>query len=220
VALDVRISPNGRLLAFTVLLSRLNTNPSPNEPGGEDLGTSVWVTRLGDARLINQERTPQAPSWIDNSRFLVFTPYLFHTTDVWTVNVGGRGSAWFQDLATVDPLDPTDGAPLNNGELTRARDKLALVRGPNTPALGDPTAIRVYSVAGLTERPVERCDLGEATRVRFEPPTWSPNGRGLAWSDARGIWATTDACAAAPRLLIRGAGQPDWGPANVPTRKR
>ena len=225
VALDVRISPNGRLIAFTIVLVRRNQDPDPGDPGGEDLGTSVWVTKLGNAKLINQERTPQSPSWIGNRRFLVFTPYLFHTTDVWSVTVGGRNQEWFQDLAVVNPLDPTDGAPLNNGELTRAADKLALIRGPNTSAVGDPTSIRIYSVQDLSSRPAERCDLREATRVRYEPPTWAPNGRALAWSERSGIWSTPIAdgsgdCGADPRLLIRGAGQPDWGPANVPRRRR
>jgi hypothetical protein len=225
LALDVRISPNGRLIAFTIVLVRRNQDPDPNEPGGEDLGTSVWVTQLGNAKLINNERTPQSPSWIGNRRFLVFTPYIFHTTDVWSVTVGGGNQAWFQDREEVDPLDPSDGAPLNNGELTRAGDKLALIRGPNTPAVGDPTSIRVYAVQGFSSRPVERCDLRVANRVRYEPPTWAPNGRALAWSDRNGIWSTPIAngagnCGADPRLLIRGAGQPDWGPARVPRRGR
>ena len=225
VALDVRISPNGRLIAFTIALVRRNQDPDPNQPAGEDLGTNVWVSKLGNARLINRERTPQSPSWIGNRRFLVFTPYLFHTTDVWSVRVGGRNQGWFQDLAVVDPLDPTDGAPLNNGELTRAGDKLALIRGPNTSVVGDPTSIRVYAVSDLFTRPVERCDLRQAPRVRYEPPTWAPNGRALAWSERSGIWSTSIAdgsgdCGADPKLLIRGAGQPDWGPARVPRRRR
>ena len=225
LALDVRISPNGRLIAFTIVLVRRNEDPDPNEPGGEDLGTSVWVTKLGNAKLINQERTPQSPSWVGNRRFLVFTPYLFHTSDVWSVTVGGRNQEWFQDLAVVDPLDPTDGAPLNNGELTRAGDKLALIRGPNSSVVGDPTSIRVYAVSDLSSRPVERCDLRTATGVRYEPPTWAPNGRALAWSEGSGIWSTPIAngsgdCGADPKLLIRRAGQPDWGPAPIPRRRR
>jgi hypothetical protein len=224
IALDVRISPNGRLIAFTIVLVRENQDADPDEPAGENYDTSVWVTKLGNAKLINRERTPQSPSWVGNRRFLVFTPYLYHTTDVWSVRVGGRNQPWFQDREQVDPLDPTDGAPLNNGELTGEGDKLALIRGPNTPAVGDPTSIRVYAVRNLSSRPVARCDLREATRVRYESPTWSPNGRALAWSERSGIWSTRIAdgsgdCGANPRRLIRGAGQPDWGPAGVPTRR-
>jgi hypothetical protein len=205
------------------VLVRENQDADPNEPAGEDYDTSVWVTKLGNAKLINRERTPQSPSWAGNRRFLVFTPYLYHTTDVWSVKVGGSNQAWFQDREEVDPLDPTDGAPLNNGELTREGDNLALIRGPNTPAVGDPTAIRVYAVRNLSSRPAVRCDLREATRVRYEPPTWAPNGRALAWSERNGIWSTRIAdgsgdCRANPKLLIRGAGQPDWGPAGVPRR--
>ena len=219
VAIDVRISPNGRLIAFTVVMVRKEQNPSPNQPTGESYGTNVWVTRLGDAKLINDEREPQSPSWIGNGRLLVHTPFMYHNTDVWTVAVGGSNAPWFQDREQVDPLDPSDGAPLNNSELARRGDKLALVRGPNTDVVGDPTMIRVYSVSSLGARPAVRCDLREAARVRYEPPTWAPSGRALAWSERTGIWSSPIAdgagdCAAAPRLLIRGAGQPDWGPAN------
>ena len=224
VAVDVRISPNGRMIAATIWLTRRNQNPNPNEPGGEDFGTEVWVTQLGNARPINRERMPESPSWIGNGRFLVFTPHIFHTTDVWIVGVRGRNEPWFQDRASVDPLDPTDGAPLNDGELTRRADKLALIRGPNTPVVSDPTSIRVYAVSSLSTRPTERCDLRQASRARFEPPTWSPSGDALAWSERSGIWSTRIAggagdCGAAPRLLIRGAGQPDWGPTGVPRRR-
>lgn len=224
-ALDVRISPDGRHIAFTVWLVVGNQDPDPNEPAGEDIGTAVWVTKLGNAKLVNLERTPQSPSWIDNRRFLVFTPFLYHTEDVWTVVLGDGGSPWFQDLAVVNPLDPTDGAPLNHGELTRAGNKLALVRGPNTDIVSDPTSIRVYSVSSLSARPAARCDLRTASRVRYEGPTWAPDGSAVAWSEASGIWATpiadgTGDCGAAPRRLIGGGGQPDWGPAGVPRKRR
>ena len=224
-ALDVRISPNGRHIAFTIQLTVRNQSPRPPEPRGEDLGTQVWVTRRGNAKPINIERTPQSPSWIDNRRFLVFTPYLFHTEDVWTAVVGGRGGPWFQDRATVNPLDPTDGEPLNNGELTRRSDQLALLRGPNTTALAAPTSIRVYAVSNLSTRPAVRCDLRTASRVRYESPSWSPDGRALVWSEQSGIWTTPIAsgggsCGAAPRLLIARGGQPDWGPADVPRRRK
>ena len=222
---DVRISPDGRHIAFTVHLVVGNQDPDPNEPAGEDLGTAVWVTKLRNAKLINLERTPQSPSWIDNRRFLVFTPFLYHTEDVWTAVLGGVGGPWFQDLEVVNPLDPTDGAPLNHGELTRAGNALALVRGPNSDVVSDPTSIRVYAVSSLSARPAPRCDLRTASGVRFEPPTWAPHGRALAWSEASGIWSTpiadgTGDCAAAPRRLIAGAGQPDWGPAGVPRKRR
>ena len=126
---------------------------------------------------------------------------------------------WFQDRAVVDVLDPSDGEPLDDGEVTRAEDKIAVVRGPNTTASSAPTMVRVYAVSSLSARPTERCDLRAAPNSRIESPTWSPSGRRLAWSERDGIWSSpiasgTGDCAAAPKLLIRGGSQPDWGPAD------
>jgi hypothetical protein len=121
-------------------------------------------------------------------------------------------------------LDPGDGEPLNDGELTRARDKIAVVRGPSTTASSAPTMVRVYAVASLAQRPTERCDLRPAPSTRIESPTWSPDGGSLAWGERSGIWvspiaAGTGACGEAPRLLIAGGSEPDWGPAAVPRRR-
>lgn len=93
------------------------------------------------------------------------------------------------------------------------------MRGPNTVASSGQTMIRVYSVASMTTRPTERCDLRAAPNSRIESPSWSPDGRRLVWSEADGIWVSpiadgTGDCGAAPKLLIRGGSQPDWGSAN------
>jgi hypothetical protein len=75
-------------------------------------------------------------------------------------------------------------------------------------------------VSGLTTRPTELCDLRAAPNTRIEGLTWSPDGRRLAWSEASGIWvspiAAVAGCGAAPKRLIAGGSEPDWGPANVP----
>ena len=47
-------------IAFTVVMVRKNQDPSPNRPTGESYGTNVWVTRLTNAKLINDEREPQS----------------------------------------------------------------------------------------------------------------------------------------------------------------
>jgi hypothetical protein len=98
----------------------------------------------------------------------VFAPDVYHSADAWVVNLSSPDSPrqWFQDRETMNVLDPSDGEPLNDGELTRAHDKIAVVRGPSTTESSAPTMVRVYAMSNLTDRPVERCDLGSAPNTR------------------------------------------------------
>jgi hypothetical protein len=225
IAVDNEISPNGRTLATTIWLTTRTQNPKPGQPTGTDYGTTVWYSRASNGRFLGQTRDAQSPSWIGNGQLLVWAPNVYHSADAWIARVGNdQVRPWFQDRAVVDPLDPTDGEPLDDGELTRRRDKLALVRGPNTTASGTPTMVRGYAVSGLEARPTERCDIQAAPNSRIEHPSWHPGGSRLAWGGRGGIWATSIAggsgdCGASPRLLIRGGSEPDWGRAEMPRRR-
>jgi hypothetical protein len=222
VIIDHAISPDGRRLASTLWITSRAATPRPGEPTGTDFETSVWYSRAKDGKLQGTTDAGQNVTWVTNSRPVVFAPDVYHSADAWIVNLGTPNSPaqWFQDRATVDVLDPSDGEPLNDGEVTRAQDKIAVVRGPNTSASSAPTMIRVYAVSSLSERPTERCDLRSVPNSRIESPSWSPDGERLAWSESSGIWVSpiaggTGDCAAAPKRLIAGGSQPDWGPANV-----
>lgn len=224
VIVDHAISPDGRRLASTLWITTRDATPRPGEPTGTDYGTSVWYSRAKDGRLLaGTTDGGQNVTWVTNSRPIVFVPYVYHAADAWIVNLRNPNypTQWFQDRPTVDPLDPSDGEPLNDGELTRAQDKLAVVRGPSTTASASPTMVRVYAVSSLAQRPTERCDLRAARNTRIESPSWSPDGRRLAWGERSGIWVTpisggSGGCGAAPKRVIAGGSQPDWGPANVP----
>ena len=227
VIIDHAISPDGRRLASTLWITVRDSDPRPGEPTGTDYNTSVWYSRSSDGRLQGTTDAGQNTTWVTNTRPVVFAPYVYHSADAWVVNLANPNNPrqWFQDRATVNVLDPSDGEPLNDGEITRARDKIAVVRGPSTTASAAPTMIRVYTVSNLVDRPTERCDLRPAPSSRIESPSWSPDGKQLAWGERSGIWVSpiaggTGDCAAAPKQLIRGGSQPDWGPANVPKRKR
>ena len=223
VIVDHSISPNGRWLASTLWLTTRAATPRPGEPTGTDYGTTVWYTRATTGKLLENGTTDsgQNPTWVTSSRPIVFAPNVFLAPDLFIVNLANPNSptGWFQDSVTLDPLN--DGEPLDDGELTRAQDKLAVVRGPNTTASATPTMIRVYAVSSLSQRPTERCDLRSAPNSRIESPSWSPDGKRLAWSESRrGIWVSpiaggTGDCRAAPKRLIAGGSQPDWGPANL-----
>ena len=220
VIVDHAISPDGRRLASTLWITTRAQSPRPGEPAGTDYQTSVWYTRASNGQINGTTDGAQNPTWVTGSLPVVFAPYVYHSADAWTVNLGNPNSPtqWFQDRAVVDVLDPSDGEPLNDGELTRRRDQIAVVRGPSTTASSAPTMIRVYAVSSLSARPTERCDLRSAPNSRIESPSWSPDGKSLVWSEASGIWISPIAggsgdCGAAPRRLIAGGSQPDWGPA-------
>ena len=220
VIVDHAISPDGRRLASTLWLTTRAASPKPGEPTGTDFGTSVWYSQARDGKLSGTTDGGQNVSWVTNDRPLVFAPHVYHSADAWLVDLGSPNfpTQWFQDRPTVDVLDPSDGEPLDDGELTRVQDKLAVVRGPNTTASASPTMVRVYSVSSLGERPIERCDLRSEPNSRLEGPSWSPSGKRLIWGEAGGIWESRISAAgecAAPRLLIAGGAQPDWGRAGV-----
>ena len=195
--LQPKVSPHGRSVAYHYL----DTGPI------EDDTEPVLAWSYSDRDTVNGELGANKgylnPSWTQDGRTLAF--YAAERTfqvDVQSVN--GPVDNWFGDN-DVSPL-------LLDGELSRDGTRLA--------AIGN-GAIRLYDVpAGPLNPPVLRCEI---TGFNGDPlgPTWSSDGRTLAWQETDGIHSMPlddlDACASASRALVvaRGA-DPDFGPVDLP----
>ncbi len=164
------LSPDGRTIAYVSDQIRLmNTD-------GSDQRT------LGAARGAR-------PQWSPDGRALVYTAWNVSTcvppathcavTDVWTVNADGRDDRKILALALHPVWSP-------NGRRIVFRD----FRGP--AEAGMPVgALKIAWPDGSHVRTLSRKIV--ATDGEFKPPTWSPNGR----------WIAFDATTPSPRQLHR-----------------
>jgi WD40 repeat protein len=200
VPVDVAISPDGTKVAYTF---------SGYEcPIGASCGARTATGIIPSDRFAASATTTSyfhSPSWVTNSRIL---------------NSGGYGSHInLQDLGTEAFNWLTDQeTDLGDAEVTRAGDKFAAVRG-----YGSSTHIIWERVNGNVQSGPKPADLPEGIcytneQPGFDQPTWSPDGKQLAWAEPDGIWVHRDAEACttpSPLLLLPGGSEPDWGPADV-----
>jgi hypothetical protein len=227
-----QVSPDGRLIAYTYaytaahmdyLCNCIATTPSLNVAYTyANRFTDDPVAAFGNARMYSK------PSWIDNRSVLMTTPELFNFAG--TVldgaafdTVGGADDSyqrWFTECIVCDDLATLSMYRLDDGEMTRKRDKLAFVSGA-LDGLADGSRMLLYRMHGPPPAfPSSPCHLTGASG-KFSSPTWSPDGRSLAWADAKGIWVgqvrSLDGqdCQLSRHLLIPGGAEPDWGPAAV-----
>jgi hypothetical protein len=194
---DVAISPDGSKIAYTLV--------NASCPVGASCGARAatgYVTATGDPLPGNLYLSN--PSWVSDTRTLLFGGYLHQ------VNTHDLGAAedvhWFDDQDIVGQEQSTD---LGDGELSRAGDKLALVRG-----YGSDTHIMWYTTNGAPPAiPAMQCATGRLDGLHG--PTWAPDGESLAWGEPDGVWIMPSAldCTVQPALVIPGGSEPDWGPA-------
>ena len=189
-----KISPDGALIAYHYFYTGpITDSTAPRIAltyGDRSVGNGVITSTLGGYFT---------PSWLQDGRLLAF--YAKERTlhvDIW--NRDDTVTNWFGD-PDVSPL-------LTDGEVTRAGDRLA--------AIGN-GELRLYEIPG---GPPAEPRLACAIPVDASDPTWSPDGRSLAWEEADGIHVAAlgdlAACGSAARpLVIAGGSDPDWGVAGV-----
>lgn len=195
--LDPKVSPDGKYVAYHYFY----TGPIEDETEPK----LAWSH--SDRNTVNGElganKGYMNPSWTQDGRTLAFYS-AERTFNVDVQSVGGSTENWFGD----DDVKPT----LLDGELTAQGDRLA--------ALGNDT-IRLYDVpGGPLNAPVFRCAIS-GFAGKASGPTWSPDGKTLAWGEEDGIHTMRlddlGACGSAPRsLTIPGGSSPDFGPAAAP----
>ena len=210
-----RVSPDGATVAYWIGLIAGSYDPSCDCYLTSPVEDVVYA-RANGSGPIAFSRFWQTPSWAGNDLLLVFAPSNRQTPQVGVASLAALGEVqgWFNDDG-----EGFDGywQNLDDGELDRGGHKLALVRGQQAERLS------LYAVSDFTTRPVLACEGAEPSGA-FSGPTWSPDGRALAWYENDGVWTSPapaeltapGACAAfAPVLLVAGASQPRWGVADV-----
>jgi hypothetical protein len=174
------------------------------------------------------------PTWVDDNTTVLSDPSHLPNSDVVVDQPANRpGSTgflvnnWFTDTAGGN-------AHMSGGDISRDKTKAAFVTGQND------TALTLYEVpsfptefpsgdAPTSTVPVVCYRYGNPIGGRFGTPTFSPDGRRLAFAVGDGVHVvdvpdftngcTTVGASATSQLLVPGATQPDWGPADVPAAR-
>ena len=205
------VSPDGTKVAFYFLTM---TYPC--------IGTCAALTkevlytysdRYTDPAVFGEQQSHHDPSWMSNSRVL-----FFYGTHADYDDLGGGNNSYQEWFKESDyRANPSDWTNLDEGEVTRQGDRLAIVR-KNDEAGGE--LVFYETNGGPPAKPTPRCAFVDPTET-FRAPSWSPNGGAIAWAEGDGIWTASapnlSPCETPPdaRLLIPGASDPDWGPADV-----
>jgi hypothetical protein len=215
------VSPDGKRVAVSLSLLEGQYDPSTGIKGMVLQAETIDYFQFSPARRIHQMELAgtnlQSPYWVNNNQLIVFAPYNIAAPEVYTASPSGNDHDWFAD--TIDGDGILDRQQLDKGELTRNGKLLADIRGTNLTQDWRGASIEVYSVSNLSTDPTPLCSLA-AQHGAFGKVTWSPDGSTLAWSDSNGIWEsaidpTASNCGFAPKLVFKGARNPDWGPTGV-----
>jgi WD40 repeat protein len=225
------LSPDGTKIAYTYSLVASHYDPacacSRTSPS---LNTAfTYSNRFVESpiEVFGNARFHSNGSWIDNRTVLATTEHLYdyagNVMDSVAVDtLGGGGDSyrnWFSNcVAGCDSIQTLQMYRVDEGEMTRQRDKLIFVSGALNGS-ADGSKMQIHRMAGMAPAiPPTFCEIG-GPNGKFTSPTWSPDGKSLAWADAQGIWIgrvddiSSQTCQLTKTLVIPGGSSPDWGPA-------
>ena len=225
------VSPNGKLIAYTYSFTEshydpacqcVSTAPSLNtaytysnrfvSDPDQKFGTHALLL----PRLVDRQ---QAASW-PPPRTCTTTPATCSTPSPSTRSAEGLTPTrpWFTECTDCRSIQTLQKYPLEEAELTRKRDKTVFVAGDlNATQAGSMLFIHPLPQPP-TAIPRHFCRI-TGPNGKFTSPSWSPDGKRLAWADRSGIWVgelgnlAGDNCEVSKKLVIRGGATPDWGPA-------
>lgn len=203
VPVDVAISPNGKLIAYTFV--------------GYEAGMARFATgyTAADRLTSTAPHKPtyfRSPSWIGNSRTLQTGGF---GSQVMIHDLGDTPIHWWDDADWASPS--TD---LSNSELSPDGQWVTATRDYSENSHIVSAKVHGNARTGTPILPTATCLYGFNEALSLDDPTWAPDSRRLAWTEpGQGIYVTADAttstCSAAPRLLIRGGSEADWSPAGL-----
>jgi hypothetical protein len=225
------VSPDGTRIAYTYSFIASHFDPAcacyRTSPSMNTAYTFANRFVESPVDVFGNARFHSNASWIDNSTVLATTQHLYdyagNVMDSVGIDTLGGGTDsyrnWFSECVSgCDSVQTLQLYRLDEGEMTRQRDKLVFVSGP-LGGMADGSRMLIYRMRGMAPAfPTGPCHVTGANG-RFTSPTWSPDGRSLAWADGRGIWVGQvgsidgQTCQITRRLVVPGGSQPDWGPA-------
>jgi WD40-like Beta Propeller Repeat len=205
---DARVSPDGNLVVYSyvTVVGFYNT---------VRVVQFTYADHLANPPGTNRVEEDATPSWLSNSRIAMAVG-----SDVQTYDVGPGLVNWFGECDYVVPCE--NALTLRYPVVSRDGTRMAIVRqGYHVPDL-----IGLYLTnGGPPTKPTIECELEGPTGGTFLTPTWSPDGGSLAWTEGDGIHsAQITGLEPEPKcgseiqgggLLIAGASEPNWGPADV-----